>query len=163
VQPFDFPFFEEFGSTFQQTAPTPTTYVAGETYDLMDFSGDGDVTAAVVNVDLNLTRRAPPPPAARQRTSRRRGGKIALLRRGTCPFGTKVANAEAAGAVGAPATATSTGTPGGSRQPREATTTRRAGGPTAGPPVMILPLQGLWSSMAGNRRVRLPNYRPDGR
>jgi hypothetical protein len=55
VQPFDFPFFEEFGSTFQQTAPTPTTYVAGETYDLMDFSGNGDVTAAVVNVDLNLT------------------------------------------------------------------------------------------------------------
>ena len=28
-------------------------------------------------------------------------GKIALMQRGGCPFGTKVANAEAAGAVGA--------------------------------------------------------------
>ena len=54
VQPFDFPFFEEFGSSFAQTAPTPTTYVDGEDYDLMDFSGSGDVTAGVVNVDLNL-------------------------------------------------------------------------------------------------------------
>jgi hypothetical protein len=40
VQPFDFPFVEEFGSTFRQTAPTPTTSVAGETYDLLDFSGN---------------------------------------------------------------------------------------------------------------------------
>lgn len=55
VQPFDFPYFGEFGSTFEQTAPTPTTYVDGEDYDLMDYSGAGDVTAQVVNIDLNLT------------------------------------------------------------------------------------------------------------
>ena len=103
VQPFDFPFFEEFGSAFEQTAPTSRTFVAGEDYDLMDFSGDGDVTAAVVNVDLSLE-----PP--RNSTSGCEpadfegldvAGNIALLQRGACPFGQKVANAEAAGAVGA--------------------------------------------------------------
>ena len=102
VQPFDFPYFEEFGSAFEQVAPTPTTYVDGEDYDLMDYSGAGDVTAAVVNVDLNLT----PPRASTSGCeaadfSAEVAGKIALLQRGTCPFGTKVANAEAAGAVGA--------------------------------------------------------------
>ena len=55
VQDFDFPFFEEFGSSFSQVAPTPTTYVDGETYDLMDFSGGGTAEAAVVPVDLALT------------------------------------------------------------------------------------------------------------
>jgi len=102
VQPFDFPYFEEFGSAFQQTAPTPTTYVDGEDYDLMDFSGAGDVTAPVVNVDLNLT----PPRASTSGCEPADfpasvAGKIALVQRGTCTFGTKVANAEAAGAVGA--------------------------------------------------------------
>ena len=102
VQPFDFPFFEEFGSAFEQTAPTPTTYVDGVDYDLMDFSGDGDVTAPVVNVDLSLT----PPRASTSGCEPADfpasvAGKIALVQRGTCTFGTKVANAEAAGAVGA--------------------------------------------------------------
>jgi Zn-dependent M28 family amino/carboxypeptidase len=107
VQPFDFPFFEEFGSTFQQTAPTPTDYVDGEDYDLMDYSGSGDVTAPVVNVDLSLT----PPRASTSgcETSdflnpdgtSKVTGAIALVQRGTCGFGVKVANAEAAGAVGA--------------------------------------------------------------
>ncbi|MGH8969886.1 MAG: M28 family peptidase [Actinomycetes bacterium] len=107
VQPFDFPYFEEFGSTFQQTAPTATTYVDGEDYDLMDYSGAGDVTAPVVGVDLNLT----PPrastsgcePADFQDAAGASTvtGKIALVQRGTCTFGQKVANAEAAGAIGA--------------------------------------------------------------
>jgi Zn-dependent M28 family amino/carboxypeptidase len=102
VQPFDFPYFEEFGSTFQQIAPNPRDYVDGVDYDLMDYSGAGDVTAAVVNVDLNLT----PPRASTSGCEATdfpadMAGKIALLQRGTCPFGTKVANAEAAGAIGA--------------------------------------------------------------
>jgi Zn-dependent M28 family amino/carboxypeptidase len=103
VQPFDFPFFEEFSSAFEQTAPTPTTYVDQVDYDLMDFSGAGDVTAAVVNVDLNLI-----PPRASTSGCEPADfiaapvtGRIALLQRGTCPFGQKVANAEDAGAVGA--------------------------------------------------------------
>ncbi|SNT33044.1 PA domain-containing protein [Asanoa hainanensis] len=102
-QPFPFNFFEEFGSSFAQTAPTPTTYVSGTDYDLMDYSGAGDVTQLVVPVDLALT----PPRASTSGCEAADfagglvAGKIALLQRGTCPFGTKVVNAEAAGAVGA--------------------------------------------------------------
>jgi hypothetical protein len=86
VQPFDFPYFEEFGSTFQQTAPIPRTFVAGEDYDLMDYSGDGDVTAPVVNVDLNLT----PPRASTSGCvaadfSADVAGKIVLLQRAPAP------------------------------------------------------------------------------
>ncbi|MFC3505286.1 M28 family peptidase [Micromonospora krabiensis] len=102
-QPFEFNFFEEFGSSFARTSPPPATdYVAGTDYDLMDFSGAGDVTASVVPVDLALT----PPRAstsgceASDFTSAVTG-RIVLVQRGGCPFGQKVTNAEAAGAVGA--------------------------------------------------------------
>ena len=107
VQPFDFPYFEEFGSSFSQVAPVPTDYVDGEQYDLMDYSGDGVAQAAVVPIDLNLT----PPRASTSGCeaadflnpdgTSKVTGKIALVQRGTCPFGQKVANAEAAGAIGA--------------------------------------------------------------
>ncbi|MET8312404.1 M28 family peptidase [Micromonospora sp. NPDC005173] len=102
-QPFDFSFFEEFGSTFTRTAPVPATnFVDGTDYDLMDFSGAGDVAGLVVPVDLALT-----PPRASTSGCEASDfpaavvGKIALVQRGTCPFGQKVANAEAAGAIGA--------------------------------------------------------------
>ncbi|MET7671842.1 M28 family peptidase [Micromonospora luteifusca] len=102
-QPFDFNFFEKFGSSFARLSPPPAaTYVAGTDYDLMDFSGAGDVTGLVVPVDLALT----PPRASTSGCesadfSAAVAGKIALLQRGSCPFGQKVANAEAAGAIGA--------------------------------------------------------------
>ncbi|MFC4018392.1 M28 family peptidase [Micromonospora sp. GCM10011542] len=102
-QPFDFNFFEEFGSSFARISPPPATaYVAGTDYDLMDFSGAGDVTGLVVPVDLALT----PPRASTSGCettdfSAAVAGKIALLQRGGCPFGQKVSNAEAAGAIGA--------------------------------------------------------------
>jgi Zn-dependent M28 family amino/carboxypeptidase len=101
-QPFDFVFCDESGSTFAQTAPTATTYVDGTDYDLMDCSGSGDVTQEVVPVDLNLT-----PPRASTSGCEAADftaavvGKIALMQRGTCPFGQKVTNAQTAGAVGA--------------------------------------------------------------
>ena len=105
-QPFDFPFFEEIDSSFAQIAPVPTTYVDGTDYDLMEYSGAGVAQADVVPVDINLT----PPRASTsgcEATDFLSGGtstvtgKIALLQRGTCGFGVKVANAEAAGAIGA--------------------------------------------------------------
>ncbi|WP_233513574.1 M28 family metallopeptidase [Micromonospora craterilacus] len=102
-QQFDFAFYEEFGSSFAQVAPNPTTYQAGVDYDLMDYSGDGVGQGQVVAVDLNLT----PPRASTSgcEASDFAGinvvGKIALMQRGTCGFGDKVANAEAAGAAGA--------------------------------------------------------------
>ncbi|GAA2596171.1 M28 family metallopeptidase [Dactylosporangium fulvum] len=102
-QPFQFNFCDESGSSFAQTAPTPTTYVDGTDYDLMDCSGSGDVTAAVVPVDLNLVapRTAVTSGCEASDFTAAVVGKIALMQRGTCPFGTKVANAEAAGAAGA--------------------------------------------------------------
>mgnify|MGYP007039486423 CR=1 FL=1 len=53
-QPFDFVFCDETGSTFAQTAPAPTDYVAGTDYDLMECSGSGTAEGAVVGVDLAI-------------------------------------------------------------------------------------------------------------
>ncbi|MET7419709.1 M28 family metallopeptidase [Dactylosporangium sp. NPDC005555] len=102
-QPFQFNFCEEDSSAFAQTAPTPSTYVEGTDYDVMTCSGSGDVTAAVVPVDLNLVapRVAVTSGCEAADFTAAVVGKIALMQRGGCPFGAKAANAEAAGAVGA--------------------------------------------------------------
>jgi len=101
-QEFEFVFCEETSSSFAQTAPTPTTYTDGQTYELMQCSGSGDATGTVVPVDLNLT----PPRAS---TSGCESGdfdgvdvtgKIALLQRGSCNFSVKALNAIDAGAIG---------------------------------------------------------------
>jgi Zn-dependent M28 family amino/carboxypeptidase len=101
-QEFDFVFCEEGGSSFAQTAPTPTTYTDPQTYELMICSGSGDVTAAVVPIDLALE----PPRASTSGCESTDfdgvdvGGKVALLQRGTCNFSVKALNAIDAGAVG---------------------------------------------------------------
>jgi Zn-dependent M28 family amino/carboxypeptidase len=101
-QPFDFTFCDASGSSFAQTAPTPTTYVEGTGYNLMECSGSGDVTALVQPVDLNLV-----PPRASTSGCEASDftaevvGRIALMQRGTCTFGAKVTNAQNAGAIGA--------------------------------------------------------------
>lgn len=113
-QPFDFPFFQETSSSFAQVAPTPTEYQDGTEYDLMEYSGPAtDVVGDVVPVDLNLT----PPRASTSGCEPEDfagglvAGKVALLQRGTCNFGVKVANAEAAGAIGAIVMNQGNGTP----------------------------------------------------
>lgn len=102
VQPFDFPYFQELSpSTLERVSPDPHVYAEDE-FDTMDYSGSGDVTADLQAVDLTL-----PPPAEPGATSGCEAsdfagftaGNIALIQRGTCPFGQKVANAEAAGAT----------------------------------------------------------------
>lgn len=104
-QEFEFPFFQLNGSAFAQLAPEPATYVEDADYVPMTFSGAADVTAVATPVDLVL----PPAPAPNGSTSGceaadfagfPRGG-IALMQRGTCTFGAKVANAQAAGAAAA--------------------------------------------------------------
>jgi Zn-dependent M28 family amino/carboxypeptidase len=103
VQPFDFLFFRTLDDPeMEQTLPAPRTFVEGTDFEQMDYSGSGDVTAAVRAIDINTT----PPRAS---TSGCEAGdfaalvpgEIALIQRGTCDFGVKVANAEAAGASGA--------------------------------------------------------------
>jgi Zn-dependent M28 family amino/carboxypeptidase len=106
-QPFSFTYCEDTGSSFQQLAPTPTTYTAGTDYDVLTCSGDGTASGAVVPVDVNLV----PPRASTSGCEASDfgpevAGKIALMQRGaapgaTCGFGLKVQNAQAAGAIGA--------------------------------------------------------------
>lgn len=92
VVPFTYPGVE---SALQQLTPVSATYEQNAA----TGTGEGDVTAAVVPVDVNLT-----PPRANSSGCEAADfagfpvGAIALLQRGTCPFGTKALNAEAAGA-----------------------------------------------------------------
>lgn len=90
--PFTYPGVE---STLHQTAPVDGPHGTGG----VDGTAEGSASAAVVAVDVNLS-----PP--RDNTSGCEAtdfadftaGSIALVQRGTCPFGDKVLNAEAAGA-----------------------------------------------------------------
>ncbi|WP_307873026.1 M28 family peptidase [Paractinoplanes ovalisporus] len=99
-QPFSFNFCEDDASSFAQTAPTPTTYVDQVDYDVMDCSGPGTATGAVVPVDLQLTTPNTSSSGCEAADFVGVAGKIALVQRGTCNFGVKAANAEAAGAIG---------------------------------------------------------------
>jgi len=85
----------------QQVSPTAKTYVDGPDFQSMQYSGSGDVTAAVTAVDLNL-------PSTGGSTSGCEAadfagfpaGTIALMQRGTCTFRAKAENALVAGAAG---------------------------------------------------------------
>lgn len=92
------PFTYETGDVeLRQLTPVDATYPA---YDAAG-GGEGDVTTNVVPVDINLG-------GDRSNTSGCEAadfagfpaGSIALVQRGTCPFGEKAVNAEAAGAAG---------------------------------------------------------------
>ena len=122
TQRFSMPVFRQLGpGTLEVVAPKRRVFrpaksqrrVAaspGAEHTVLRSSPPGDVTAELVGIDLPLARGAPstsgceasdflaaaePPGASLVK------GKIALMRRGGCPFGQKVRNAEAAGAVGA--------------------------------------------------------------
>jgi Zn-dependent M28 family amino/carboxypeptidase len=99
-QNFEFPYFQNLGpSNFAQTAPTATQYTLDTDYSVLDFSGSGTATGAVVPVDVSLT----PPRASTSGCEAADfagfpSGGVALVQRGTCPFGDKATNAAAAGA-----------------------------------------------------------------
>jgi Zn-dependent M28 family amino/carboxypeptidase len=104
VQTFEFPFFRENSpSTLAQTSPDATTYDNPSDFSSMTYSASGTVTdKPVVVVDTQVTptetstsgcEAADFPASVR--------GAVALMQRGTCPFGDKVANAQAAGAAAA--------------------------------------------------------------
>jgi Zn-dependent M28 family amino/carboxypeptidase len=104
-QPFEFPFFQETGpATFERLTPTAQTYVKGEDYDLMEFSGSGDVIGQIVPTNDIVI-----PPGNQEGTSNSgcepedfqpastTEDQVALIQRGTCDFVVKVKNAKAAG------------------------------------------------------------------
>ncbi len=101
VQAFQFPFFEELSpAQLERTAPTEKTYANPADFITMSFSGSGDTTADVVTVDTDFT------PSDTSTSGCEESdfadfpeGAIALVQRGSCDFGLKADNAEAAGAT----------------------------------------------------------------
>jgi Zn-dependent M28 family amino/carboxypeptidase len=97
-QEFTFPFYQELSpAVLEQVTPTATTYETGT----FDYSGSGDITGPVVPIDLVIPATPEPsstsgcepadfpaPPA---------DPAVAVIQRGTCTFGQKAANAQAAG------------------------------------------------------------------
>jgi Zn-dependent M28 family amino/carboxypeptidase len=104
VQEFTFPFFQSLApATFAQTSPNARDFVDGTDFTLTDFSGSGGVTAAVQPVNDNVLPPGPEPSTSNAGCEPEdftgfTAGNVALIQRGTCAFGDKVANAEAAGA-----------------------------------------------------------------
>src|SRR6478609_5428033 len=100
-QQFDFAFFQELAApTLDQVSPTPKSYETAT----FQYSGSGDVQGALVPTnDVQI----PPGPAPSSSNSGCESGdfvpasatepEVALIQRGTCTFGEKAANAQAAG------------------------------------------------------------------
>jgi Zn-dependent M28 family amino/carboxypeptidase len=104
VQTFEFPFFREnTPATLSQTSPTPTTYNNPGDFASMTYSASGTVTdKAVVPVDTDATPNATSTSGCEASDFPATvSGNVALMQRGTCAFGVKVANAQDAGAAAA--------------------------------------------------------------
>ena len=107
LQPFPFNFFQELApSTLDRVSPDPETFVNGTDFATLEFSGSGDVTGTVTPVgplQVPIGNAPPGSTISGCESSDFDGfpvGNIALIQRGTCTFGTKASNAEAAGAIG---------------------------------------------------------------
>ena len=84
-----------------QTAPGSATYVYNSDYTEMSFSSEGDVTAAVTPIDVNLVGdRASTSGCEDSDFTGFTEGNIALIQRGTCTFREKADNALQFGAAG---------------------------------------------------------------
>jgi len=88
---------EHSGAVLAQTAPESRDFVRGEDFLTMTYSAAGDVTAPAAPVDADSADSG----CEEADFADFPAGAIAVLRRGTCTFEQKVANAAAAGAVGA--------------------------------------------------------------
>jgi Zn-dependent M28 family amino/carboxypeptidase len=101
-QEFTFAFFQEFPpATFEQTAPNSLAYTENVDFDVMTYSGSGEVTAAVSRPSGDIRG------CQASDFDGFTPGNIALIQRGTpdgfpvaCTFGLKATNAVNAGASG---------------------------------------------------------------
>lgn len=101
-QPFTYDQFVEGSTAFEQVNPTALPYEAGTDFDVVEYSGAGEVSAEIEAVDVNLEGdRASTSGCEAEDFADFTAGSIALVQRGTCDFRVKVENAAAAGAVGA--------------------------------------------------------------
>ena len=102
LQDFTFDRFVLNSSAFQQVSPTATTYTEGTDYEVMEYSGAGDVTAPVAAAG-GIVIPSPGGVTSGCASADFNGfpaGSIALIQRGTCTFREKADNAKTAGAVG---------------------------------------------------------------
>jgi aminopeptidase Y len=112
VQPFDFAYFEQLSvAAMERVSPSPRVFTPtplsgtpiGE-FDPMTYSGSGDITGTLYNIDLVLPPAPTPGSTSGCEASDFAGfpaGGIALMQRGSCDFLVKAQNAQAAGAAGA--------------------------------------------------------------
>ena len=102
VQKFEYEQFEEGEpAELERTQPTPRTYENGAEFNIMEYSGSGDVTASIEPVDVVIPPGATPGSTSGCEASDFDGftaGNVALIQRGTCTFGQKAQNAQDAGA-----------------------------------------------------------------
>jgi Zn-dependent M28 family amino/carboxypeptidase len=100
VQEFDFRTFESLSDPeLEQVTPTPTTYEYNLDFDLMSYSGSGDVTAPVTAVDYHLGPNSVSDSGCEPEDfDGFTPGHIALVQRGFCDFVVKAFNAQEAGA-----------------------------------------------------------------
>jgi Zn-dependent M28 family amino/carboxypeptidase len=105
-QEFDYPFFQELtDTTFSRTAPPPEkSYVSGTDFNLMGYSGSGDLVDVQVVPTNDIIIPPDPTPssnsgceAADFPTPSATEDQVALIQRGTCTFRDKALNAQAAG------------------------------------------------------------------
>lgn len=100
LQEFEYEFFGVNDSAFE--SPPANSYVDGVDYDVMTYSGSGDVTGLAIGVDLALGD--PASSTSGCEASDFDGhdfsgpNDVALMQRGACTFFSKASNAEAAGA-----------------------------------------------------------------
>ncbi|MFI7585154.1 M20/M25/M40 family metallo-hydrolase [Kocuria sp. M1N1S27] len=95
VQDFSFPFFLELSPA---TVSAGGTQLPAEDVAVMSYSGSGTVTAPVQAVGMTGEPGAGTSGCKAEDFDGFRAGNVALLRRGTCAFAVKAANAQAAGA-----------------------------------------------------------------
>ena len=104
-QNFDYEFFVvDAPPVIDPTSPDLPAYTPETEIYVMEYSGDGDVTAPVTPVDLVLPPTSTPSSTSGCEASDFAGfptGNIALIQRGTCTFREKADNAVAAGASAA--------------------------------------------------------------
>lgn len=100
-QPFSYDKTNLDRAEFSQVAPDTVDYVLEEQFYPMDYSGEGDLTAAATPVDVNLEGdRASTSGCEAADFADFPEGNIALIQRGSCDFAVKANNAAAAGASG---------------------------------------------------------------
>jgi len=104
-QEFDYEYFVvDADPVLDPVAPDLDPYEVGTEISVMEYSGAGDVTAAVTPVDLVLPPTSAPSSTSGCEASDFAGfpaGNVALIQRGTCTFREKADNAVAAGASAA--------------------------------------------------------------